>query len=388
MNTRFSIFRSASIVAAAMGTLALSGCSEADPVNPAPDSKVEVPTIEGAVAGDKFCDLATQIDCAGAVGCCTDASEAYTSVAECAAESRCADGLGKVLESPLLQDGTITYDAAAAGDYLRAMASRVASCETPAADIAKPIFLVGSRDEGADCSPQGQDQANLFTCKANLQCTLSDDPATGAQVGVCAKIPAAPTNGAVGDTCASEEDCQSGPCASGKCALDTSYACNQPEEITVPANTDPTQLYIKTHDSDSAGTTGTVTLKYISGTSEYSCEVTPTNKNTEYTCTPTKTTLATSGSSFYISMTSTDGVRISTVCARYQATPSSPWTAVDCAGTFFDYGTNEAWSEGCTWDPDVWGFWCSNVWLDNDGHGDCKTLKVNWDNDNYTNCYK
>jgi len=366
-------------------TLAIAGCGaeDADPT-PLPEPLVEVPSIEGAVAPENFCDLADRIRCAGAVECCSD-KPAFASVDACVQESGCQAGFDKLLASPAVADGSLVYDPEAAGDHLRAEASRVSQCADAEAPAPGSAF-VGTRDVDADCSPQGADRSNTLTCKPGLECALSLDAMTGVMTGRCKAAPPPPDG-----TCSSGEDCGSGICEEGRCApSEAAYCFVGPEEPTPPANADPTHLYIDLGGSNS-GTSGDVTIIYANGGKFWQCTITDTlSDGQEKVCTVTTTGTVTNSTNefFKIEMPSNDGMKLDTVCSCSAANTSTNkcTTAVECAGTFFDPGDNGSWSEGCSWDPIDWGHYCSHMWLDNDGHGNCTKFQINSYDDNYTFC--
>lgn len=387
-----STLGSAAVLAVAAVFLAVPGCSDGAMPGPVPpDAKVEVPEVPAAVEAMDFCALADEIYCAGAVGCCSGSNVVFTSIDECLAASRCGGGLDGVLDSAQMQGGELSYDAAAAGDYLRAMATAVSQCADHPSSIERPTFLVGTRDVGADCTPQGKDLTNSFTCKPGLRCAESIDPMTNEPKGTCENAPAPAPEGAVGAACSSDEDCAKGSCENGQCGFDVAarYCVPPPKEI-VPSNADPTHLYIDL-SGDNSGTSGDISVYYLNGGKYWKCTITDTlSDGQEKVCVVSSTgTVSNSNNEFFImEMNSSDGARIDTVCACTAADTSTNkcTTAKECAGTFNDYGDRASWCIGGSFNVGLWANACSTVWLDNDGHGKCTKLQVNSYDSNYTYC--
>jgi hypothetical protein len=340
----------------------VAGCGGDEGESNPPYNEVALPEINGAVAAADFCGVADRIHCAGAVGCCSDEDAGYADVDECIQKSSCAEGMGAVLQSSLVADGTLVYAADAAGDYLRGLATTVSQCGTHAEHVSKPTFLIGSRDEGADCSPQGTDRANTFTCKPGLSCDLTFDPKAGTEKGACR----------VAGPVSPDDDAGPGYCVA-------------PLEETPPSNATPAKMFIRVKSSDNSGSSGDVTLEYAIGGSYWGCTITDTLGNgEEATCDAYyKGTVTNSNDEyFFITMNSDDGLRVDTICA-YDSSDND----IECAGDFFDYGNNDGWSENCgAWVPWDWGYYCGSMWIDGDGHGNCTKFQIHSDNHNYTTC--
>lgn len=371
--------------------MTLAACSGEDPTtaNPPPNAIVDVPEIKGAVAAEDFCALADEIHCAGAVGCCSGADVVYADVEECLQESKCSAGLGQVLDSPLVENGEISYDADAAGDYLRQLEKAVSQCAPHPEAIAQPIFLVGKRGENEDCTPTGSDRSSTFACKPGLVCQLSPDPMTGEPVGSCQPKPPAPTEGIAGAACATGEDCISGTCEAGACTADVNQEyCVRPPEKLPPVNADPTHLYIDLSGSNS-GTSGDITLQYLNNGKYWECTITDTlSDGQEKVCAVSATgSVSNSNKEYFImEMNSSDGAKIDTVCACSAVDGNKCSTAIECAGTFNDYGDKAGWCSDSSFNVGLWANACKKVWLDSSGNGSCTKLQVNSYDDNFTYC--
>jgi len=383
---------SAAVLVFAAGFLALPGCSDGETANPMPsEAIVDVPEVPASVGATEFCALADEIYCAGAVGCCSGTNVVFASVDECLAASRCGGGLDVVLSSAQMAGGELSYDAAAASNYLRTMATAVSQCADHPESIERPSFLVGTRDVGADCTPQGKDLTNSFTCKPGLRCVESIDPMTNELVATCMNAPAPTLEGAVGAACSADEDCAKGACENGKCGFDTAarYCVAPPKEI-VPSNADPTHLYIDLA-GDNSGTSGDISVYYATGGKYWTCTITDTlSDGQEKVCVVSSTgTVSNSNNEFFqMEMNSSDGARIDTICACSAASTSTNkcTTAVECAGTFNDYGDRASWCIGGSFNVGLWANACSSVWLDSDGHGSCTKLQVSSYDNNFTGC--
>jgi hypothetical protein len=372
-------------IAPAVVVALAAGCGEAG----APEEKVDVPEIEGAVAAADFCALVDEITCAGAVGCCSN-SEIAT-VEECIQMSSCTNGLGSVLESEAAQSGEVVYDAVKAGDYLRSLADVVAACDHHPDALSRPTFLYGTRAEGEDCTPDGSDLSSTFTCAPGLECAVVLDKTTQTTKGTCATPAAAAAAGGAGAACATGEDCASGSCSEGACAADfESEYCLTPKDTTPPANADPTHLYIDLA-GDNSGSSGDVTLTYSSDNKFWRCTITSTlSDGQEKVCAVTSSGTATgdSGKFFDIEMAGNDGLRVDTVCACSDADISTNkcTTDVECFGTFNDYGSKADWCSDSSWNTWLWANACSKIWLDGDSHGKCNHFEVDGSDDNFTTC--
>lgn len=392
MNKLSTNLASAAVLILSAGFLALPGCSDGGTANPNPsEAMVDVPEVPASVAAADFCGLADEIYCAGAVGCCSGSDVVFATIDECLAASRCGGGLDGVLAGAQMQAGDLSYDAAAAGDYLREMATAVSECAIHPDSIRKPKFLVGTRDVGADCTPQGKDLTNSFTCKPGLTCVQSIDPDTNDPVATCMDVAPTPREGAPGAACATNEDCSWGTCESGKCGFDEAaqYCVAPPPEI-VPSNADPTHLYLDLTGDDS-GTSGDISIYYANGGKYWKCTIADTlSDGQEKVCVVTSTgTVSNSTKEFFqMEMNSSDGARIDTVCACSAANTSTNkcTTAIECAGTFNEYGERPSWCIGGDFNIGLWANACKSVWLDNDGHGSCTKIQVNSYDSNYTGC--
>lgn len=337
-------------------------------------SKVAVPEINGAVALEDFCDLFEQIQCAGADGCCSDTQKAYASVDACLAASSCAERLADFSASKPAVEGALVYDPEAAGDYLRSFAASTAACGASEDLPTHLSYFVGTRVEGADCTPDATSAANTLTCKPGLGCILAADAK-----GTCMPVTSDLGAGAEGDACETEDDCAHGDCVDGACALEPAVLfCEAPPAMTPPSNATVDNLYIKTADSKNAGTTANITLTYDDGAGNtYTCTITGgIGRNAAKTCTPTASVSSDKPgyNSITIEQTSTDGLRMGTVCARDAASAQ-----IYCAGSFHDPA-----SKYCT-DWDIWDQNYGSCYIDADDNGNCKKLKVykDW---NYVTC--
>lgn len=365
MKSRVSLLASVLLFAAC--TFAVPGCSGDDPAAPDAISKVDVPTIEGAVARETFCDLYNQIECAGSLGCCSGGHEIYASMDDCLASARtCVDALQPALDSALVADGSVVYDPDAAGDYLRAFADSTSVCGASAALPLGVPFLSGTRASGEDCKSAGGDPGPLYSCKSGLECKLISDEATGATTATCAPASGGAPMGDYGDACASDEECRNGPCEGGKCGVNPLLYCELAPVKSPPSNTAPATLSLNSADADNAGTSGAITLKYrTGGGNQYSCTIAGgIGRNETKTCTPTQGSDASSGQeSLYVSTSSDDGLLVDSVCAL-----DSSGGQIECAGTFLTPNLN--YCTKCS------GLSCGRCWVDGDSHGSCSTLKI------------
>ncbi|MEZ4453700.1 MAG: hypothetical protein R3B09_29870 [Nannocystaceae bacterium] len=359
--------------------------------SPEPESKVDVPEVKGAVLAADFCDLADEISCAGALGCCADPE--FSGIDECVQNSLCADGLGAVLTSQAVADGAVKYDSEAAGEYLRTLASVTSSCGGHPAELARPTFLYGARGVGEDCSPADGDPSNTFSCASGLQCDVKVDPDTKIPVGTCTEISAATPPGAEGAACSSGEDCNSGTCTNGACEadLESQYCINKPLPEAPPSNATPTHLYIDLSGSNS-GTTGNITIAYSKSNVYYECTITDTlSDGQEKVCAVSKTGVANGPAAqfFDIEMNSSDGARIDTVCACSEANTSTNkcTSEIECAGTFNKAGTSKpSWCSDASFNVWLWANACKKIWLDSNGNGNCTHFEIDADDDNNITC--
>lgn len=366
--------------------LAVVACAGSEP-----ESRVDVPEVKGAVLAEDFCDLADQISCAGAVGCCSDPE--FSGVDECMQKSLCGDGLGALLVSQAIADGTVVYDAEAAGEYLEQLASATSSCDAHPAELARPTFLYGSRGVGEDCTPADGDPSNAFSCAQGLECDVKFDPNTDAPVGTCVEISAALPPGAAGAACSTGEECKSGSCSNGACDadLETQYCISPPRPEAPPTNATPTHLYIDLNGG-SSGTSGNITVTYSDNNQYYRCTITDTlSDGQEKVCAVTSTGTASgdSGKFFDLDMNSNDGARIDTVCACSAANTSTNkcTSEIECAGTFNKAGTSKpGWCADASFNVWLWANACKKIWLDGDGNGSCTSFEIDSDNNNNITC--
>ncbi len=356
----------------------------ADPDAGAQAAKVEVPEIEGAVAAADFCDLYAQIQCAASSGCCADAP--YASAEACLAAQPCAQ-VSALLGSPLVADGTVVYDAAAAGDFLRSMAGSAAACGDSSDLYAGLDFMVGTRDEGVTCDDAAGDLAAPLSCKPGLQCVAAADIAKGAVCGAALTSAYRPT----GAACADDDECANGPCEAGKCTVDSeALLCGAPPAQTPPSNATIAKLKLEVHSRSNSGSSASPVRMYFYETifatdidesdkvQPYTCEITggmSTGKS--YTCNVTKGSLVDvdsvplSGySSFRISHSSGDGLRVGRVC-----TLDSNNNEIKCRTTFWDvFGQ---WCGNCS------GGFCDWCMIDNDGNGNCDDIIIDPDDGSF-----
>jgi hypothetical protein len=319
-----------------------------------------------------FCGLADQIACAGSLGCCTDSAQNYSSQSACINDARCSKLLGSVFVSSELQSGALTYDAGKAGDFLREQAAYTKSCGAIKKPTAGYPFLIGTRDSGADCTPQETSNANTYTCKPGLSC-VQQTSMTGTTTGVCKLGTSNPVvGGQYGDACATAEDCQDGSCQNGTCGTNVNETfCLAPEVETPPSNTSkyPTKARLKPHSDGGSGTYGDVSILVYYGTDyskdKYQCSITSAlQPGQEASCTLTKTG---TGSLIYddsltVTMTDPDGLRIDKLCLNWSDGTSTCKDAFQsrddtctCAG--YNYFTEQY----------------GSCWLDADGNGNKTT---------------
>lgn len=197
---------------------------------------VEIPEITGDVSSDDFCALYDQISCAGSLGCCDDSNCA--DAADCEAGSTCSSDLASVLASESVTSGVVTYDAAAAGDYLRGLASSTSSCD-PGKDTSSWIWAVfaGSLSEGSDCSTSDDDLAGPLRCTEGLACDVTVDDEAGTETYACATAPV--SMGSHGDSCVDDEGCDAGSCVDNECVLSVEDVyCADAEDTGAPSNAD------------------------------------------------------------------------------------------------------------------------------------------------------
>ena len=251
--------------------LMLYGCGEDKTKNTGDD----VPISE-------FCSLFDQDYCKAHVNCCSNETKDYNTVDECIAASPCSNFLGQILASSAVANGTIIYDPAAAGDYLRAKAKASSLCGADPNDPRKMPFLIGTLGPGEDCG--GEDVARFKVCAPRLACFDNDDGRS-----ICSVIRSKP-RGAHGDSCTDDEDFCWGTCVNGSCIAEPDdIYCADPHIPPHPSNAGaPYYLSLKTGNKDNSGTSNTsVEIYYRVGNgNEYWCDVAPSTNSTEYTCSP------------------------------------------------------------------------------------------------------
>lgn len=373
MISRSSIFFAfASVFALAANVAA---CSE---TNPAPAQPlVKVPEVPNSVSVDALCDLAAQIKCAGATGCC-GAKSPYGSVDECvAAQSTCSERLATVTSSALYADGTISYDGAAAAATLKTIAAATSNCETaqPAFDL--DAVFVGSLGMGQDCSPKDKSGVSRLACANGLVCDVLDND-DGSVSGTC-DVAVAPDVGNDEFTPETESTVEKLYC--------------EATEMQPPSNNVivPGALSINTDNSSNAGTTADVTLHFIqkSQTTEYYCTITGgIAKNTTAVCSSLSTrTWATASTidQFFVEMNATDGLAVDSVavCTSYENGSCTTNTSFK-AGTFD--GSGSMLNDRIEWAFGAFDDGFDTFWVDKDQNGDCTMGKVNFNDDNTVSC--
>jgi len=170
------------LLSLAMASSAVLGFGCDDATND--DPLAELPEVRSAVGLDELCDLATEIHCAGAVGCC-EAESPYGSVDECMAAASCEDRLAAIRGSFLFADGIVSYDASAATTLLADLADATSHCGTESPALAFEAVFVGTLSEGEDCSPRDGSGAHLLACAPGLACVLYGDDGPGASLYTC-----------------------------------------------------------------------------------------------------------------------------------------------------------------------------------------------------------
>lgn len=152
-------------------------------------------------------------------------------------------------------------------------------------------------------------------------------------------------------------------------------------------NVAPTELGLYAHGANNGGTSGTVTLSYVNQSGTYSCSIGSISNGKTKTCTPTKTSTATTVSGTYdkfyakIDQTNDDGLRISLVRVALSGTTymlddfnNSPSTGLYCEGCFAGgVGTTD----------------CNSCWLDawgSSGGNTCIEIKIPMNTDADSSC--
>jgi hypothetical protein len=368
--------------------LLATGCTGTE--EPAP--KVDVPEVAESVPVEDFCDVYTQIHCAGALGCCAADEAPYADEAECMQASTCSATLTEMLASPSVVDGTVAYDPEAASAYLQALAGSTSLCgaSEDAMLAASSSFMIGTLATGDDCSFALTDSAHVNVCAPGLACTATEDPQSGATLATCMSEVA--VGGQFGDACEADEDCASNLCNAGMCEGETTELFCTAPEAEPPANwtevsttAAPSELRVTAHTTSNSGTTNDITLVYRNNSATYSCTITEVISDGEtVACTPTQSSTTTNADYdlFYVKYTDkansfnySDGLRVTTLYVSYQNAP----TAYTIEWFNEASGLN---CEGC----DIFGDGCNSCWIDGDGQGDCLEMRSPMQADTNTQC--
>ena len=368
-----------------LGTVALQGCGEDDDSSEdtfnsdatSTDASGTPIVPAGEVAMADFCPLMDQIGCSAHTNCCSTPS--FTDIDTCVAASNCSDAFGALLASPLLADGTVVYDAAIAGEFLRAKEAAGANCGADSGDIFGEPFLVGTLAEGGDC--QLDDPAAGYACAPGLRCMALPESDESVDGTVCTAFAEPAMSGLHGATCIEDEDCM-GACLDGACAADPEMLyCDQDFIPAPPANGsfDGTidHLYLKVSGSNS-GSSNDIVLSYYDGSgTRYYCTINGISSNSTETCTPS-TSSSSKSRRIYITNDSNDGLNVDTACAR-----DSSNNEQECFGSFDDSFDG---SNSCSGWDNFWAGTCSKVWIDLNSNGDCGKIRVKDDSGNTTTC--
>lgn len=364
-----------------------AGCGPTDPDNEA--APVAVPEIGDRVEATAFCALYDEIRCASALGCCVE-SAPYASETECMAASSCAAALDRLLTSPSVAGGAVSYDAAAAAAYLQAAADSAAWCgaSEAAAEVDTSRFLVGTLGAGEPCSPAEDDPAASLVCAPGLHCLTREEG--GAVVGACEAVSGG-SSGLHGQACQSDEDCVSQSCEELVCAGEALDAICEVPIIEPPengrdwgvlfTNDVPEKLRITAHSSTNSGTTDDITLAFRNETGTYSCDITATiaDGGTQE-CVPTLSSTETDPSydRFYIKYKdkttaagSDDGLRITSFAVKV----INDWLSDSTAQWYTNENFSEAVGEIINCEGCGLGVECNSCWIDGDGHQDCVEIK-------------
>jgi hypothetical protein len=349
--------------------LVVFACGSDDTKSPATTSTVPA-TVERA----QFCALYDKLACEVNDKCC--AEKAYATTAACVAAAPCSASVGPLLESAKVVDGTIRYDAKAAGDYLRDLEARKSACARAEATGKLP-FLTGTVDIGGDCTTVN-DAATALVCKPGTHCAITEDVMMGKRTGACAAGDDEVVVANVGATCASDEDCRSSTCVASKCAA-PSGACVPLVAKGPPSNGTPTQLGLKANSSNSgAGTSGAIKIGYAISQKYYECTI-PDGIGVGETkfCNVSYTSsnwAATGSKWFTIEMKSEDGLLYDKLYAR-----DATGATIEGVDNFMDFTKAD-----CTW---CLAGHCDHCWLDADGHGNCTKMTISIvDNLNTNSC--
>ena len=356
----------------------LSGCGGAVEG----DNSVEVPEVRAAVELDELCELANELRCAGAMGCC-EADAPFGSIEAClASSSSCEATIAEITTSDLYLDGTLSYDAELAATALQAAADATSECGSAAAMPELDTFFVGRRGEGEDCSPQVKGDTHLLSCAPGLHCAIEEDledveGVHGSCEPVEIQVPAL-----VDDEDADHE------------GSDELY-CAGLEQPAAPSNASvPEGLSIRVwDDSGAAGTNNTVYLHFINKntTTEYYCTITGgLDPDEEKVCTniQTRTYNGTpSNNLFWVETNGNDGLKVDSfaVCTSLKNNDTK------CDGTAFTTGTFDNGTTSMLSSKKVWAFGMFDdgydaFWVDGSGNGSCSGAKINLSDDNTVTC--
>lgn len=179
----------------ALGTLAaLGGISFAlattTACGPARDAVADGSTRDGGVepdapyveetctpdADDTFCPAYADAFCAAHFACCEAADDPgirYATMELCVQRTTCLCTARR--RGAAFEEGSVTFDATGADALLARLADAVSTCPVLRLDeVELDDAFAGTHAEGADCSPDGEDFSNLFTCAPGLYCYVSD----------------------------------------------------------------------------------------------------------------------------------------------------------------------------------------------------------------------
>jgi hypothetical protein len=371
MNSRTSLFAFA--LTLVMGAVACSS----DPQSPAPvEPLVDVPEVPNSVGVDALCDLAAEVRCAGATGCC-GSKPAFGSVEEClAAQLACAGQLKTITDNALYGAGTVKYDPAAAGAKLREIAESTSNCLVDAPNFDINEFFVGSLAAGADCSPKDQSGVSRLSCAPGLVCNVVEND-SGVATGKCE---------AVNDSAATNDEFT--PAAP---VAEDAY-CAAPPEMIPPDNADivPTALSLNSRSGSDSGSTATITLHFIQKgkTTEYFCSIGGIGSDTTKICTSPSTrtwSSAPANDLFYVENDSDDGLQVDSVavCSAHDGTSC---TSTNFTAGTFDSGNTSMLRNKITWAFAAFDDGYGSFWVDANGSGDCTMAKINFNDDNTVTC--
>jgi hypothetical protein len=370
----------AAFSAAIVSTSLLTGCG---PELGAVDT-VDVPEVRASVAIDELCELANELRCAGAMGCC-EADAPYGSAEEClAASTSCESLIAEVTGSELFVDGTISYDAELAASVLQAAADSTAGCGTEAPMPELNSLFTGSLGEGEDCTPRDNSGAHMLACAPGLACVVDEDiEGVEGVFGSCEHLDVQPV--AADDDSDSDADSMTGG----------DLYCAAPEQPSPPSNaTVPVGLSINVwNDSGAAGTNNTVYLHFINKntTTEYYCTIAGgLDPNETKVCTniQTRTYNGTpSNNLFWVETNGNDGLKVDSfaVCTSLKNNNTQ------CNGTAFTTGTFDNGDTSMLSSVKIWAFGMFDdgydaFWVDGSGNGSCSGAKINLGDDNTVTC--